>query len=261
VPQDFLQRIVARKRAEIAVLRSDPATRAWPERAHAAPAPPSFEAALRRPGRMRLIAEIKRASPSAGVLRHIPEPAALARTYSEAGADAISVLTDRDFFGGSIDDLRAVRAAAETPLLRKDFVLDPLQVYEAKLAGAAAVLLIAECLAPAELTRLVELVVALAMTPLVELFDAENLPAVLDSGARVVGVNNRDLKTFEVDVEHSLRLRARVPSDRVFVAESGVKSAAEVARLRAAGVHAVLVGESLLRAGDPAAAVRELLKE
>ncbi len=258
---DVLAKIVARKREEIAAARPIALAEDWAGLAAAIPAPPDFVAALARPGRARFIAEIKRASPSAGTLRDIPDAVDLARIYAGAGADAISVLTDRDFFHGGIADLRAVRAAVPTPLLRKDFVLDPVQVWEAKLAGAAAVLLIAECLGPAELRALVALIESLGMAALVEFFDAENLPAVLASGARLVGVNNRDLRTFKTDIEHTLRLRDRIPPDRLVVAESGLRERADIARLQAAGVQAFLVGEALLRAADPAAKLRELAGE
>jgi indole-3-glycerol phosphate synthase len=259
MPADFLERIVARKREEVAELRRNPASDSWESDAEQVPQPSSFADALAKPGRIRLIAEIKRASPSAGELRKIPAPAELAKLYADAGADAVSVLTDRDFFHGGIEDLRTVKTAVSVPLLRKDFVIDPLQVYEAKLAGASAVLFIAEILSPSELARLVALCERLGMTAFVELFDAENIPAVLDCGARVVGVNNRDLRTFESDVDHCLRLRDRVPSDRIFVAESGIRTATDVAKLKAAGVHAMLIGESLLRAENPAAKIAELL--
>lgn len=259
VAEDFLERIVARKRQEIAELRTRPESKTWEERARATPTPPSFFDALAKKGRIRLIAEIKRASPSAGELRNIPAPAELAKIYVDAGADAVSVLTDRDFFHGDIDDLRTVKQAVAAPLLRKDFVLDPLQIFEAKIAGASAVLFIAECLKASELRELVELCESLGMTAFVELFDAENLPAVLDSGARVVGVNNRDLRTFETDVSHCLAVRDDVPSDRLFVAESGIRTREDVVRLRAAGVDAMLIGESLLRATNPAEKIAELL--
>jgi indole-3-glycerol phosphate synthase len=259
VAEDFLERIVARKRQEVEELRRRPETEEWQDQARRSQTPPSFFDALAHKGRIRLIAEIKRASPSAGGLRAIPAPEELAKLYAEAGADAVSVLTDRDFFQGDIEDLRTVKRAVDVPLLRKDFVIDPLQVFEAKLAGASAVLFIAECLSPKDLNELVDLCERLQMTAFVELFDAANLPAVLASGAKVVGVNNRDLRTFETDVSHCLRLRDKVPADRVFVAESGIRTAEDVARLRAAGVDAMLVGESLLRATDPAAKIVELL--
>jgi len=259
VAEDFLERIVARKRREIAELQRRPETQVWAEQARSAPTPPSFYDALAKKGRIRLIAEIKRASPSAGELRNIPAPAELANIYVNAGADAVSVLTDRDFFHGDIDDLRTVKRAVAAPLLRKDFVLDPLQIFEAKVAGAAAVLFIAECLSPGELRSLVELCESLCITAFVELFDAENLPAALDSGARVIGVNNRDLRTFETDVSHCLAVRDDVPRDRVFVAESGIRTREDVSRLAAAGVDAMLIGESLLRAANPAEKIAELL--
>jgi indole-3-glycerol phosphate synthase len=259
MPADFLERIIARKRQEVAEVRLQPGVGGWESQARVAPTPPSFVDALTKPGRIRLIAEIKRASPSAGELRDIPAPADLAEIYVNAGADAVSVLTDRDFFHGDLADLQLVKTAVSVPLLRKDFIIDPLQVFEARLAGASAVLFIAECLTTTDLAELVALCEGLNMTAFVELFDTENIPAVLSSGARVVGVNNRDLRTFETDIDHCLRLRDRIPSDRVFVAESGIRTRSDVAKLRAANVHAMLVGESLLRSGDPAKKVRELL--
>jgi indole-3-glycerol phosphate synthase len=257
--EDVLARIVEHKRREIEADRPRAETEDWRGHAEAAPAPSDFHAALAVGGRMRIIAEIKRASPSAGALREGLDPVTLARRYVESGADCISVLTDREFFHGSLDDLRHVHAAVRVPLLRKDFILDPIQVYEAKIAGASAVLLIAECLSPDELASLATLIHRLGMTALVELYDPANLDAVLASGARVVGVNNRDLRTFKTDLEQTLRLRPAIPRDRVLVSESGIKERTDVERLEAAGVQAILVGESLLRAADPGAKIAELV--
>lgn len=248
---DILGTIVARKREEIPRLREQADRANWAERARAAPAPPDFEAALRAPGRIRVIAEIKKASPSAGVLREDFDPVALARTYASGGADAISVLTDQDFFQGSIEDLRSVRSAVSLPLLRKDFLLDAVQIYEARLAGASAVLFIAECLSPDELRGLVGLAKEVGLSTLVELYDPNNLSAVVDSGTTIIGVNNRDLRTFETNLDHTLELIDRIPKDLVLVSESGIRTRADVARLRSAGVQAILVGESLLRSPNP----------
>jgi indole-3-glycerol phosphate synthase len=201
---------------------------------------------------------VKKASPSAGVLRAGFDPIGIAKTYAGAGAAAISVLTDAPFFQGSLEDLSAIRAAVTTPLLRKDFILDRYQFLEARLAGADAVLLIAEILKGRDLSVLVKEAGELGLQTLVELYDAENLQRVLDSGARMIGVNNRNLRTFETRLEHTLELADRVPADRCLVSESGIRSRADVARLHQAGVKAVLVGETLMRAGDIGKKLREL---
>jgi indole-3-glycerol phosphate synthase len=171
----------------------------------------------------------------------------------------LSVLTDRQYFQGSLDYLTQVRAAVGLPVLRKDFILDPYQLYEARAAGADAVLLIAECLDDDRLKSLHDGALALGLTPLVELYEAANVPRVLDAGARLIGVNNRNLKTFEVDLGHTIRLREQIPADRLLVGESGVRTHADVQRLAAAGVSAILVGESLMAAEDIGAAVDALL--
>jgi indole-3-glycerol phosphate synthase len=208
---------------------------------------------------IRLIAEVKKASPSKGVIRADFDPVAIARTYQQHGASCISVLTDEPYFQGSLEYLRQVRAAVDLPVLRKDFIIDPYQVVEARAAGADAVLLIAECLDDESLARLYDAIIDLGMTPLVELYEPANLPRVLRVGARLVGINNRDLHTFEVDLEHTLRLRRQIPADRIVVGESGIRNREDVLRLEAAGVQAMLVGESLLVRPDVGAAVDELL--
>jgi len=255
----ILDEIVATKRVEIAEAKGR-----VPEsmlRAALAEAPPvrDFLRAVSQPGAVRLIAEVKKASPSKGLLRADFDPAVIARTYERHGASAISVLTDEHYFQGSLENLRRVRAAVGIPVLRKDFVLDPYQVVEARAAGADAVLLIAECLDDATLQSLHDAIVALGMTPLVELYDPQNLPRVLGIGARLIGINNRDLRTFHTDLEHTLRLRRQVPGDRVLVGESGIRTRADVLRLGAAGVQAMLVGESLVICPDIGAAVDALL--
>jgi indole-3-glycerol phosphate synthase len=255
----ILDKIVASKRQEIAAAR-----RARPDeqlRAELADAPPArnFFAALSAPGPIRLIAEVKRASPSKGVIRADFDPVAIALTYQRHGASCISVLTDGPFFQGSLDDLRRVRAAVDLPVLRKDFILDTYQLLEARAAGADAVLLIAECLDDCHLRKLHNEAVELGLTPLVELYDPDNLTRVFDAGATLIGVNNRDLRTFEVDLEHTIRLRARVPDQCVLVGESGIRARADVERLEAAGVDAMLVGETLMASPDIGAAVDALL--
>jgi indole-3-glycerol phosphate synthase len=227
----------------------------------AAEAPPTrdFLAALSGPGPIRLIAEVKKASPSAGVIRDDFDPVDIGLIYQRHGASCLSVLTDAPYFQGSLNDLQAVRDVVELPVLRKDFILDEYQLFEARAAGADAVLLIAECLDDCNLRKLHQRAIDLGLTPLVELYDADNLDRVLAAGATLVGVNNRDLRTFHTDIEHTLRLRDRVPDECVLVAESGIRTRADVLRLEAAGVDAILVGESLMSSPDIGAAVDSLL--
>ena len=258
----ILDRIVEGKRRELAEATTP--LEALRDQAAAAPPPRDFLAPLgtNRPrdgGPIKLIAEVKKASPSAGLIRPEFDPAAIAGDYAASGASCISVLTDGPNFQGSLDHLAAVRAAVDLPVLRKDFVLSERQVLEARVAGADAVLLIAECLAPAELADLHAQILSLGMTPLVELYDRRNLPAVLACEPRLVGVNNRDLGTMTVDLEHCVRLRDEVPGGVVFVGESGVKTHADAMRLRDAGIDAMLVGESLMREADIRRAVGTLL--
>jgi indole-3-glycerol phosphate synthase len=254
---NILERIVAAKLAEVAQLRDRHSGSDWSRMLSVAPPPRSFEQALREPG-LQVIAEVKRASPSAGAIRTHADPKAQARAYEEGGAACISVLTDGPFFQGDVEDLRQVRACVSRPVLRKDFILDRCQVWQARAAGADAVLLIAEILDDASLSSLLQEIHALGMTALVECYEAVHLERVLASEARVVGINNRNLRTFETRLEHTLELAERVPPDRVLVSESGIRGREDVVRLEAAGVKAVLVGETLMRAEDPAATLREL---
>ncbi len=254
----ILDRIVASKRREIDAARAQLPERELDSRLDQAPPVRDFRAALTRPGDVQIIAEVKKASPSAGVLRADFDPVAIARTYAEHGAAAVSVLTDAPFFQGSLDYLPLLRCQNGPPLLRKDFILDRYQLLEARVAGADAVLLIAEILDGATLPRLLREVHDLGLQALVELYDAENLPRVLDSGARVVGINNRNLRTFETRLEHTLALAPRVPTDCCLVSESGIRTRADVLRLQAAGVRAVLVGETFMRAPDIGAKLDEL---
>jgi indole-3-glycerol phosphate synthase len=256
----ILDKIVATKRQEI-----ERAKCAQPEselRAALADAPPvrDFFAALAGEGPIKLIAEVKKASPSAGIIRADFDPVAIAATYETHGAAGISVLTDVPYFQGSLEDLQAVRAAIGLPVLRKDFILDSYQLLEARAAGADAVLLIAECLDDCNLRKLFNETVELGMAPLVELYEPPNLARVLEAGATLIGVNNRNLRTFEVDLEHTIRLRKQIPDECVLVGESGIKTREDVKRLAAAGVDAILVGESLMREPDIGAAVGRLLR-
>jgi len=259
--QDTLSKIVAHKRTEIAAAKAR--TPVAELRARAADAPPvrNFVAGLKAKNRVALIAEVKKASPSAGLIRADFDPVAIARTYEQSGANCLSVLTDEHFFQGHLDFLIAIRREVAIPVLRKDFILDDYQVVEARAAGADAVLLIAECLSENELADLHAAILDHGMTPLVELYDAENLDRVLALNPMLVGVNNRDLRTFVTDINHAVRLHERVPSSIPFVAESGIRTAADVARLRVAGIDAMLVGESLMRQPDIAQAVGDLLRQ
>ena len=255
----ILDKIVATKRGEVARAKAETPLSALEEQLDGAPVVRDFFAALTEPAEISLIAEVKKASPSKGVIREDFHPVEIATTYERHGAACISVLTDESYFQGSLDYLRAVRAAVGIPVLRKDFVIDPYQAVVARLAGADAVLLIAECLEDDQLKLLHDQIVALGMTPLVELYDPENVGRVVDAGARLIGVNNRNLHTFEVDIDHTLRLRERIPADRAVVGESGIRTREDAERLQAAGVAAMLVGETLMREADIGAAVDRLL--
>ncbi len=255
----ILDKIVATKGAEIAAAKASCPEQKLREAVRVAPPVRDFFAALAASEGVALIAEIKKASPSAGVIREDFDPVAIARIYAEHGATCLSVLTDAPYFQGSLDYLRQVRAAVDLPLLRKDFILDSYQLLEARAAGADAVLLIAECLDDCNLRKLHNLAVELGMTPLVELYEPHNVSRVLEAGATLIGVNNRDLRTFEVDLEHTIRLRREIPDDCLVVGESGIRTAADVQRLGEAGVDAILVGESLMRQPDIGAAVDALL--
>lgn len=255
----ILDKIVATKREEVARAKAEVPLSELEKRLDGAPVVRDFFAALTEPSEISLIAEVKKASPSKGVIREDFHPVEIATTYEAHGAACISVLTDESYFQGGLDYLKAVRAAVGIPVLRKDFIIDPYQVVVARLAGADAVLLIAECLEDNQLKLLHDQIVALGMTPLVELYDPANLPRVVDVGARLIGVNNRNLRTFEVDIDHTLRLREEIPEDRAIVGESGIRTREDAERLEGAGVAAMLVGETLMREADIGAAVDRLL--
>ncbi|MES2169742.1 MAG: indole-3-glycerol phosphate synthase TrpC [Actinomycetota bacterium] len=227
----------------------------------AADRPPAIDAlsALAPADRVKIIAEVKRASPSRGPLAEIADPAALAASYQTGGASAISVLTEARRFGGALADLEAVRDAVTLPVLRKDFISDPYQVFEARAAGADIVLLIVAALEQSELSSLYELVTSLGMAALVETHSADELERALDIGAGLVGVNARDLATFELDQNLFGSLAGRIPSGVIRVAESAVKSAEDVAHYRQAGADVVLVGEALVTDGDPVRALETFL--
>jgi len=253
--QSTREELAHRKRAlplETLAARSgrDAHTRAGAER--------PLRRALAQPG-MSVIAEFKRRSPSAGTLRERADVEGIVRAYERGGASALSVLTEGPHFEGSLEDLRVARAASELPILRKDFILDPYQLYEARAAGADAVLLIVAALEHHELAALHERARALALEALVEVHDARELEAALDIGAELVGINNRDLRDFSVDVERTSRLAREVPEGVGVVSESGIATAEQLRALAAQGVDAVLVGEALMRAPEPETALRALL--
>ncbi len=261
----ILQKIVDHKRSEISAARERISFDQVKAAAAAAAAPArDFVGVLkqrRAAGSIGLIAEVKKASPSKGIIRADFDPVGIARSYADHGAACISVLTDENFFQGHLDFLRQIRAAVEVPLLRKDFVLDEYQVYEARAAGADAVLLIAECLDGDQLQALHRSIRSLGMTALVELYDAANIDKVMACDPELVGVNNRDLNTFEVDLEHSVRVKKQLPVDVTFVSESGIFTNEDVVMLKQNDVDAILVGESLMRSEDIGAAVKALLGE
>jgi indole-3-glycerol phosphate synthase len=255
---DILQRIVAVKREEIALgkARRDPAS--LRREAEARRDVRGFEAALRATisaGRAAVIAEVKKASPSKGVLREHFVPAEIAASYERGGAACLSVLTDGHFFQGSAAYLQQARAACTVPVLRKDFIVDAYQVFEARAIGADAILLIAACLDDAQMVDLEAQAHGLGMAVLVEVHDGAELDRALRLKTLLVGINNRNLRTFDVTLETTLGLLPGVPADRLLITESGILAAADVRRMREAGVHAFLVGEAFMRAPDPGAAL------
>lgn len=254
----ILDEIVATKWREIATARERTPADDLERSIAALPPTRGFAAALRVPGEVRIIAEVKKASPSAGVIRADFDPVNIAETYERHGAACLSVLTDADYFQGSLAYLSAVRERVQLPLLRKDFILDRYQLLEARAAGADAALLIAEILPNGRLAQLHRDAVSLGLDVLVELHDADQLPRVLDTGATLVGINNRDLRTFHTRLDHTLDLMPRIPAGVLVVSESGIRTRADLDRLAAAGVRAVLVGESLMRSPDIGAALDAL---
>lgn len=260
---DILQRILARKVEE---LRERSARLPLAELAKRVPGlPPTrgFSAALEAAidaGRAGVIAEVKKASPSKGVIRADFDPAAIARSYAAGGAACLSVLTDADFFQGSEAFLEQARDACDLPILRKDFTIDPYQVYEARAMGADCILLIVAALGDASLLELALLAAELDLDVLVEVHDEDELERALEIPAPMIGINNRNLRTFETSLDTSLRLRERAGDGRLLVTESGINTSADVARMRAAGIHAFLVGEAFMRAPDPGSELRRMFE-
>jgi indole-3-glycerol phosphate synthase len=246
----ILDRILEVKRAEVASAKKDISQGRLEALARKAPPPRDFIDALRAKN-PAVIAEIKRASPSRGVLRADFDPAAIARSYEQGGAACLSVLTDVQFFQGSPEHLQAARAACRLPALRKDFVIDPYQVLESRAMGADCILLIAACLSASQMSELESIAGTLRMAVLVEVHDRAELDLALRLKTPLIGVNNRNLKTFETRLETTLELVAEVPKERILITESGILSRADVTRLRSGGVGAFLVGEAFMRAPDP----------
>jgi indole-3-glycerol phosphate synthase len=258
--KNILDRIVEARRASVAHRKHvlpDVALKMAVEKK--VPPPRDFAGALARAGKINIISELKKASPSRGVIREGYAPAALAASLEEAGAAALSVLTEEDFFSGSLGDLKEASRVTKIPILRKDFVVDPWQVWETRAAGADSFLLIAAVLHDAELRDLLELGRTLKMEALVEVHSREELQRVLDAGARIIGVNNRDLRDFQVHLETSLSLAEAIPEECIAVSESGLRTYDDLARLQRAGFDAFLIGEHVMQSADPAAALRALL--
>jgi indole-3-glycerol phosphate synthase len=253
----ILDEILTTKGEEVARLRREPGEAALRAEVRAAPSPRGFARALRSAAEPRVIAEVKRASPSKGTIRADADPAVIARAYAEGGAAALSVLTDGPYFRGSLDDLREARQAVELPVLRKDFVIDPVQVLEARAAGADAVLLIVAALDDARLRDLLYATDAAGMDALVEVHTRAELERAASAGAQTVGINNRDLRTFRTDVSVTRELLPHTEGCTV-VSESGIEDSETIRSLASEGVHAFLIGESLMRAPDPGEALRKL---
>ena len=255
----ILDSIVAHKREELRRDKERTPLQTLKRRIPNLPPTRDFGAALAAPGAVNLIAEVKRRSPSKGVIREDFEPVEIAKIYAQNGASAISVLTDNRFFGGDLSYLSRIRAAVGLPLLRKDFTIDEYHVYQARAAGADAVLLIAAILTPEQLREFIGIAGRLNLGALVEVHTQAELEIALDVGAEIIGINNRDLKTFHTDVATSFRLRKSIPDDKIVVSESGIHTREDVVRLGEANVNAILVGESLMRSTDIGEKMRELI--
>lgn len=267
----ILDTIVAHKRKELAAEQAQVPLRKLEEEIMHLPPTRDFGAACKPKftvkscnatadgGAVKLIAEVKKKSPSKGIIRADFDPVSIAETYVENGAAAISVLTDRHFFAGELDYLRAIRDIVDVPLLRKDFTIDPYHIYQARVAGADAILLIVAALKVAALRTFMDVAASLSMACLVEVHTQEELAIALDVDAQIIGINNRDLRTFHTDIATTFRLREAIPADKIVVSESGIHSREDVLRLQEAGVQAMLVGESLMRSPDIGAQVRNLI--
>jgi indole-3-glycerol phosphate synthase len=255
----ILDEILEQKRREVAAARERVSFNVLESRLASSPPVRGFLAALLAANRPGLIAEVKKASPSAGLIRPDFDPVTIARHYEVAGATCLSVLTDEHFFQGHLDYLRDIRQIVRIPVMRKEFIIDRYQIAEARVAGADCVLLIAECLDDVQLHDLYGYARSLGMDVLIELYDLENVPRVLATGTKLLGINNRDLRTFVTSLEHTFTVKKLVPDDVLLVSESGIGTHADILRLRSEGIGAVLVGESLMRQSDIGIAVRTLM--
>ena len=255
---NILEQIIAAKRIELETRKKMLSLADLQAQLPKTKEPPAFVPALRCVP-MGLIAEIKRKSPSAGLIREPFDPAAIARSYQDHGAHAISCLMDHKYFGGGEEDFRQVRNAVILPMLYKEFVVDTWQVYHAKAVGASAVLLIVGALSDHDLASLIQQILEVGLQPLVEVHDRDEMQRAIDAGADCIGINNRNLKTFVTTLDTTLELAAMAPSECTLISESGIKTAADVMRVKQAGAHAILVGESLLRQHDPGKAARALM--
>lgn len=256
---NVLDKIIDRKQIDIASAQATRPLAELQKRIRSAPPVRDFVGALRRHHPMGLIAEVKKASPSAGLIRSDFHPVEIAKTYAANGAACLSVLTEEHFFQGHLQYLEEIRAAVSLPVLRKDFIVDPYQIWEARASGADCILLIAECLNDEQLRSLSGLSTELGMQTLVEIYDPENIDRVLPLSLPMIGINNRDLRSFVTDLNHTVRLRSRIPASVLVVGESGIHTRDDVLLLESSGVHAILVGESLMRSEDIGAGVRNLL--
>jgi indole-3-glycerol phosphate synthase len=251
-----MKEILEHKRSEVEDLKK----RGLPLQMDDLPPLRDFKGAISSPGKICLIAEIKSASPSAGVIRKNVDPCVIGRVYEDAGAAAISLLTDNRFFGGRLEDLPLLKKTVSLPLLRKDFIIDAVQVRESLLYGADAILLIARILSREQLNELLALSRELGLTPLTEVHDFHDLEKAVDCGAEIIGINNRNLDTFKVDHQTTIDLAPRVPENCIIVSESGIAHPADIRCLRRAGIQAVLVGTSIMKSGDMAKMIKELVE-
>lgn len=255
----FLEKVLALKKEEIKQKKSQVSLRDLQKTASYLPPPRDFARSIGASASIAIIAEIKRASPSAGVIRLEEDPGQRAAQYQAAGASAISVLTEKNYFHGELADLGRVKASVFLPVLQKDFIIDPFQIYEAKVGGADAILLIAAALEKEQLKDLVDLAQILGLTPLVEIHDEKDLGKTPHLSLSLLGINNRNLQTLKVDLQTTLRLVKEIPPGIKVVSESGIQSRRDVEILQEAGVKGILVGEALMRAADPGAKIKELL--
>ena len=255
----ILDTIIAHKRTELKQDKERTPLKTLKSRSRDLPPTRDFRAAVSRPGAVNLIAEVKKKSPSKGIIREDFHPVEIAKTYAQNGASAISVLTDHQFFAGELSYLRAIREAVTLPLLRKDFTIDAYHIYQARVAGADAVLLIGAILTVTQIREFIEIAKQLGLDSLVEVHTQAELEIAIEVGAEFIGINNRDLKTFHTDITTTFCLRESLPSDKIVVSESGIYTREDVIKLAEADVNAILVGESLMRSADIGAKVRELL--